>query len=555
MLAALVVSDASDVKTLVDWRVAANLTQAAALAVEAGVDVDVTHGPYPPYVLAYPHLVDAVSSGLVNVSHIDRAASNVLRQKLAAHLFEEPFGQRRPSPPSAPSRAAVDRALAREAAASGLVLLRNERSALPLRAGARAGASAGAGAAAGGRPLRVALIGPNAGCTSHDPPPSEPGMPCPAGLNMIGTHYMHVGSQPTTLAGAVGGLAGRVVVTAHEAACDAEGHMECAPDAIERAAQAAAAPGLDAVIAVVGDSLVTCEESRDRDSLELPGGQAALLDAVADAAAKASTPLILVLIHGRPITFGGVNGTRLLERFSAALSCFRCGEQGGPALWDVLLGDANPSGHLTQAWPRAVGQVGGPYAAGALLRGKSHSYGFGEFPTYVDRPSTPLFPFGFGLSYSNHTLVGPLHVATAASAGKPSSSVARVSARVCALAGPKGHAVVQLYAQDPAGGKLVRPYRRLVGFERLPVPGAAQAATSQQAEKGAPASSKAGDACAAISIEVDLMADLAYTDADLTRRVHDGTYQLFLGMHELDPAALRANMTVRNGQVQPSNTK
>ena len=527
--AALVVSDASDVKTLVEWRVASNTSHAAALAVVAGVDVEITHGPYPPYVLAFPMLIGEVKAGRVPMSAIDRAAANVLRQKLAAHLFDSPS----PSPPSPsppPPRAAAlqSRALARRAAAQGIVLLHNRNGTLPLPHAARA--------------PRLVLIGPNAGCSPSDPPPSEPGVACPAGLNQLGTHYMHVGSEVTTLhAAAIAAQdAGRVQMLGYAPVCNASGTMGCTSADLASAVDVARAHGhhADAIVVVVGDSLVTCEESKDRDSLELPGDQAALIDAVADAADALAAPLVLVLVHGRPVTFGGRDGTRLLQRAAAVISCFRCGEEGGHAMLDALLGSTNPSGRLTQAWPRAVGQVGGPYSIQAIVQGKSLSYGFGEFVQYADGPSSsPLFPFGYGLSYSHRVLRGPLRVDAphahdtppAASQLSPRGEQAiafSVTASLCTLAGSAGDDVIQLYVTDPDGLPLVRPYRRLVGYQRLRAPAA-----------------NGHSQCAEVHIAVT-RDDLAFYNADLSRTVHPGAYQLILGMHELDDQALLGNVTV-----------
>ena len=156
-------------------------------------------------------------------------------------------------------------------------------------------------------------------------------------------------------------------------------------------AAVAAAQSADVVVAVLGDSQSTCGEMVDRADLDLPGAQLPLLQALT----ATGKPVVVLLIHGRPMTFGrnnvGLNGV------SALMTGWRPGEEGGPAFLNVLSGAVSPSGRLTQAWPRSVGGIGGPGAPYLYPFQGNH---MGEAYSAGDGPSSSLFGFGEGLSYS-----------------------------------------------------------------------------------------------------------------------------------------------------------
>ena len=154
--------------------------------------------------------------------------------------------------------------------------------------------------------------------------------------------------------------------------------------------------GSDVAIIVVGDTMKTCGEMIDRSSLDLPGAQLALLQ---ELAAKTTTPLVLLLINGRPTTFG--RGNTVLDSLSALFVGWRPGEEGGPAFVNLLLGDANPSARLTQAWPRSVGGIHGPGAPYLYPFQGNHQ---GEAYSGGDGKSDALFQFGEGLSYTSFVL-------------------------------------------------------------------------------------------------------------------------------------------------------
>jgi beta-glucosidase len=360
---------------------AANASDAARMAIAAGVDQDMPGAEYL-------QLAGLVRSGVVPLSHVDRAASNVLRKKFASRLFDL-----EPDPTLARERDSPEaRDLARRAAEEGSVLLINRNGILPL-----GNASA---------PLRrVALVGPFA----LDGPITEqamlggysPGVP-PKGVVTIGQALKRRGIHVDAAAGCGAGVGGPHV----------------AEEDFAKAVALAAAPDTDAVIVVLGTTSCGCcvkcgnGEAGDRMSLEPEGRQLELLAAVINATFAASaassrsharTPVVVVLIHGRPLSFEGggatsAGGHSVLDGVDAMLAAWRPGEEGGTAVVNLLLGAANPSGKLAQAWQRSAGYIHSPtnpwfQVHSAMTAGRYFGNGDGT-------PLLPLFPFAHGLSYS-----------------------------------------------------------------------------------------------------------------------------------------------------------
>jgi hypothetical protein len=255
----------------------------------------------------------------------------------------------------------------------------------------------------------------------------------------------------------------------------------------------------------VGDSVDgyangSCSEGKDADSLDLPGGQLALLDALTHnttAEGTPPTPVVVVLIHGRPATFGsgpasftGANNA-LLSRpaVRAVLAAWRPGEEGGTAVWDILTGTVNPSGRLAQAWVRHVGAIRGPANPWFQARTQHVTH---PSAVYVTESDTALFPFGHGLSYSTFTLEQiairpssstptPAPTPAPALAPTPTPAPAPTSAPVfkhtdtftvvatVAATGPPGKVLVQVYFAQQAPTKYVRYARALLCFNKATI--------------------------------------------------------------------------------------
>ena len=422
------------------FRVAAGLEAAAALAMTAGLDQELcnpTDGRGQAFTLA----AQAVADGLMPQAALDRATANVLRAKFAAGLFD--------------GRAIVNasdldlldspanRALARQVALEGTVLLKAAPDVLPLRLGAAAA------------PLRVAIVGPLAGCADN-------ASSCDATLSQTGG-YTNNGVAVISVLAAAYNESGVAVTYAPGSAVggnDTSGFAEAV--ALARAA--------DVVLFVGGDSgglgwnKNTCGEDDDRSELDLPGVQSDLVAALADT----GVPVVLALIHGRPVTFVRSD---LLSRVAAVFALWRPGEEGGPALWALLSGRAAPSGRLAQAWVRSVGQVksqASPWFS--LLQGDFDRVSYngdaiasgGAASPFA--PWAPAFPFGFGLTYT--TFAMSLLNATVSGAGAAATVTTFV--RVTNTGAAAAKQVVQVYFSQPLSA-LVRYHARLLAFAKTDV--------------------------------------------------------------------------------------
>jgi beta-glucosidase len=428
----LVVADYFGIEQLRDLHALADdLARAAALALEAGVDVEL------PTTAAYGGpLAEAVGAGLVDEALVDRAVARVLRAKLELGLFEDPYVDVEAARPAV----AAERALAREAAERSLVLVQND-GALPLRRDLDA----------------IAVIGPNAA----------------SARNMLGD-YSHVAHIELLLAGRENGddpfvyplpdglelpddlderptILDAIRERAPEVRYASGGGILDATD--EQIAEAArAARGADVAIVVVGErsGLVddcTCGETRDRLELTLPGRQEELVAAVA----ATGTPVVLVVVAGRPLALEAA-----AARSAAVLYAWVPGDEGPAAVAGVLFGDVNPSGKLPITVPRHVGQVPLHYAR-KPSGGRSHWR-----DDYVDGSHRPLWPFGHGLSYTRFEVRGLELDRRELDLG----GEVEIGVEVENAGDRAGDEVVQLYIRQ-LDASVTRPVLELRGFARV----------------------------------------------------------------------------------------
>ncbi|WUS95674.1 glycoside hydrolase family 3 C-terminal domain-containing protein [Streptomyces sp. NBC_00708] len=407
-------------------KIAEDRADAARLALRAGVDVEL------PTVRSYgDELAAAVLAGTVPEELVDRALRRVLLQKCALGLLDPgwtplPALLRDTDPEQARETIDLDpprnRALARELAEQAVVLLANPRGALPL---------AGTG--------RIAVVGPRAddalamlGCYSF---PSHVGVLHPG---------VAMGIDIPTVLDAVRGEFPAATVTGAPG-CEVDGtDTSGIADAVEAARDA------DVCVAVLGDRAGlfgrgTSGEGCDADDLSLPGVQGELLDALLDS----GTPVVLVLVTGRPYALG-----RWAERTAAVVQAFFPGEEGGPALASVLSGRVGPSGRLPVSVPRHPGGQPWTYLQPPL--------GLANGVSNLD--PTPLYPFGHGLTYTSFAW----EPGTPPPAEIPTDGSAGIELTVRNTGDRAGAEVVQLYVHDPVA-QTTRPDTRLIGYARVPL--------------------------------------------------------------------------------------
>ncbi len=401
----VVISDWNAIGELVPHGVAETFREAARLAVLAGVDIDMMSPCYAN------HLAELVIAGEVPERLVDEAVLRILRLKNALGLFDDPFRQADPEREARVVFHPGHRALARKAAARSMVLLKND-GLLPFPPD-------------GGI---VAVVGPYA-VERH----------ILGGWSCLGEDA-DAASLPEALAERLG--AHRVLAAA---GCGIEGDdLDLA--AVERVVSAA-----DRVVLAVGEHPGMSGEAGSRAAIGLPGRQEALCRAVF----ALGKPCAVVLFNGRPLDLRSV-----ADGAAALLEAWFPGTEGARAAADLLVGDASPRGRLTMGFPRSVGQV--PIHYNHFNTGRPRTGGADDYfcSGYQDLPSDPLFPFGFGLSYTQFSY-GDLRLDRPVL--DPAGCLA-VSVPVTNIGSRPGSELVQLYIRDLCGS-VVRPVRELKGFQ------------------------------------------------------------------------------------------
>jgi beta-glucosidase len=421
-----VVSDAFAVANLVIQGFARDGRDAAFRALGAGLNMDMASSTY------LQHLAGLVEDGTLNLAEIDAAVRPILAIKVRLGLFEQPYTDE--SKLAEVIARPEHRAAARLAAQRSMVLLRNEGRLLPLATSLS----------------NVAVISPLADSKEAT-----------EGSWMV---FGHTSAAVTVLEGirarlpranveyAPGPEIRRDIASPFDDFMPGPKKIVQTPEEAEAAFQTAVATArrADVVVMVLGENADMAGEFASRASLDLPGRQEELLKAVV----ALGKPVVLVLLNGRPLSIEWA-----AENVPAILEAWEPGSEGGHAIADILFGDVNPGGKLPVTFPRKASHAPLYYA-----RNLTHSPENGPMyrSRYWDGPTTPLYPFGFGLSYTTFSITN-LNVAT--SQVKVGDSVA-VTADVTNTGSVVGDEVVQLYIHQKAGCDS-RPMRELKGFERL----------------------------------------------------------------------------------------
>ena len=413
----VVESEGGGFGTLIDENIVRTQKAAGALALKAGIDLNITYEP------AYMGpLIENVEEGRVPIALVDRAVRRVLELKFRLGLFEHPYVDVERAVATVHSPSNQDLAL--RAGREGIVLLKNEKNTLPLRKNLNS----------------IAVIGPDAENL----------------MNLLGDYSpKKITQHVVSILEGIKAGAGPQTKVVHARGCGVLGNDKSGFSEAIRAAKNA-----DVAVVVVGESQgqndvdeekdpPTDGEGHDVASLDLTGVQEDLVKAVYET----GTPTVVILVNGRPLS------TRwTAEHVPAIIEAWRPGERGGQAVADVLFGHYNPSGRLAITIPRHVGQLPAYYNYKP-----SKSYWIQKLKRgYVDMPATPLYPFGYGLSYTNYEYsnlrVEPAEIHP--------GGTAQVSVRVKNAGDRAGAETVQLYLhQNQAPVSL--PVKQLRGFERV----------------------------------------------------------------------------------------
>jgi beta-glucosidase len=401
-------------------RAAANPAESGALSIQAGLDYDLGS-----WGRCFGSLVEQVKKGIVAEEYIDRAAGNVLRVKFACGLFEHPYIEVDQFDKIANSK--EHQSLALKAAHESMVLLKNENHTLPFDAA---------------KIKTLAVIGPNA---------ADIHLGGYSAVPMVGV---------SVLQGLRDYAAGKFNVVYREgckltlnARCDwqvnenpvlsnPEDDRKLIADAVQMVKTS------DAVVLVLGENELICREAwseshrGDRDDLDLVGSQNELAAAILNT----GKPVVILLINGRPITINDVQ-----KKATAIIECWYLGQETGHAVADVIFGKVNPSGKLTLTFPRSVGQLPCFYNK----KPTNHR-------NYVLADTTPLYPFGFGLSYTTFTYTNLKLTPKEITA----TGTAEVTVDITNSGKMNGDEIVQLYIHDLVSLP-TRPVKELKDFTRI----------------------------------------------------------------------------------------
>lgn len=470
-----VVTDYTAVSELIDHGLG-DLQQASALSLKAGVEMDMVSEGF------LNTLGKSLNEGKVTEAQINNACRLVLEAKYKLGLFEDPYRYCNDARAKKEILTPANLQAAREVATQSFVLLKNQNNLLPLK-----------------RSGTIALVGPLANTRSNMPgtwsvnaelnntPSLLEGLKTVVGNNVKILHSLgsNLLEDPA--------YQERATMFGREIPRDNRSEEVIIQEAVENAKQA------DVVVAALGESSEMSGESSSRTNLEIPDVQQRLLAALL----KTGKPVVLVLFTGRPLALKWES-----ENVPAILNVWFGGTQAAPAIADVLFGNVNPSGKLTATFPQNVGQVPIYYSHKSTGRPLEEGKWFSKFRSnYLDVSNEPLYPFGYGLSYTTFSYGDIKLSAPSFKAGE--SITARVT--VTNTGKYEGKEVVQLYTRDMVGS-ITRPVKELKGFQKISLkPGESKEVTFK------------------VTAE-----DLKFYNADLQYVAEPGDFKLFIGTNSRD---------------------
>lgn len=433
----LLVSDYYGINMLYDYHhISKDKIDAARLALESGIDIE-----FPSTDYYGKTLKAAVEKGFIKESLIDISVMRILKMKFLLGLFENPYVDEKKAASIFDTK--EQRALAYEIAQKSIVLLKNKGGLLPVKKDIRS----------------IAVIGPSANTVRniigdyaylcHMEALVETrksavilNTPIPENIELV-DNFVPISSILERIKNRVSGK----TIVRYAKGCDIRSNSR---DGFTEAIEAAKKS--EVAVVVVGDKSgliedCTSGETRDRADLDLPGVQEELVKVLYET----GTPMIIVLINGRPLSINWI-----AEKIPAIIEAWLPGEEGANAVADILFGDYNPGGKLPMSFPRSVGQVP-VYYNHKPSGGRSYRKG-----DYVEMSSKPLFPFGYGLSYTNfecsNMVITPESISL--------DDQVEISIDIKNTGSCAGDEVIQLYLND-VQSEITRPVKELKGFKRI----------------------------------------------------------------------------------------
>ncbi len=446
-----VVSDANSVAECAIHGYAEARKEASKKAIEAGLDMDMSKGTFAE------DLPSQFENGTISEEVLNEAVRRILRVKFKMGLFDNPYRTDKEKEEKV-ILCNEHLKVARDMACRSIVLLKNENEMLPLKKNLK----------------KITVVGPLAD----------------NGADMLGTWaIVGRGEDAVTVLSGIKAAVSSDTEILYSKGCEIEGDKEEINEAIKNTSDS------DVIIAVVGESSEMSGEAASRIDLNLLGKQLELLKELH----KTGKPLVVVLVNGRPLSIPWIS-----ENAAAIVESWQLGVQSGNAIADVLFGDYNPSGKLVSTFPYSVGQV--PIYYNHPMTGRPA--GEIKFTSkYIDGPAEPLYPFGFGLSYTTFDYSN----ITLSEKKVTKDGKLKVSVDVTNIGKVQGEEIVQLYVYDVVASR-VRPIKELKGFKKVLL--------------------KPGQ-CETVGIELDIN-ELGFHDEDMNYVVEEGLFKVYVGPNSRD---------------------
>ncbi|RYY36062.1 MAG: beta-glucosidase BglX [Sphingobacteriaceae bacterium] len=466
----MIVTDYTAINEMIDHGIG-NLQETSAKALNAGIDMDMVGEGFTTT------LAKSVKEGKVSEKDITRACRMVLEAKYKLGLFDDPYRYCDEKRAVKEIFTAENRAFARLAAGKSIVLLKNQNNILPLK-----------------KSGTIALVGPLASSKANMlgtwsvSADLGAAVSLKEGLERVGGHHVKVVTamganlMDDSTHQARGTMFGRTIPR------DNRSEEIIIQEALDIAQQA------DVIVAALGEASEMSGESSSRTDIKIPAVQQRLLAALL----KSGKPVVLIVFNGRPLDLSWEN-----KHVPAILNAWFGGTESGLAIADVLFGDVNPGGKITASFPRNVGQVPIYYNHKNTGRPQNELHGFTKYRSnYLDESNEPLFPFGYGLSYTYFDISAPVANVNLL---KPGGSI-HIKVEVKNTGSRAGEEVVQLYIRDIAGS-ITRPVKELKKFEKILLkPGESKEITFTISEE-----------------------DIKFYNADLEYVAEPGEFKVFVG--------------------------